>query len=813
MAEPARKLNLPKADDNKSDVVLLLPNTASLDGRSVTIDKVFIGQGLFIPKPDEYLPLKKGSSLAFEGNGLDIFKSANFSGKPVLKKSDSNDSRIAFTVPDLATLIRGDGVFSVKLTTWSNHNLTLQPSAIYSDKKEDEEEEENRNTSYADSSQANKAGEDAPAKNVVLPFRSKPVSVNDAKPGQKKVGASSKVESKKIASDEQAEDLYDQEEIQSNVEQQPLPETVKQSFELVGEYIDKNPTVIVNSAVRGEVLAGLKSGNLSNLSQEAHVALQASLSSQAISQTGSLSNQLQAASRIVRQQSEIVRAGGAISSSGTISGNLQTSTGGSGSISTAISGGGGSLNVTASAQTQVLGQNQNTGSPGTQGSVEESVLASSPTRGSGGQQINANLSKTSQAVGSQAPSSPARVAKAPPSVQQNMDIVGEEIYKNPGLIPNNETRQEILEGLGRGNVENLSPAGKENLQMALKDLGKQSANGQPTKQAQAAQDLQAYLGDEGELGQGQQPKTEEDGQFPGKGDVDGVGPKPPAGMENLAKNDANLGQKLGDISANKDKANTGPGSEKSLSRAGLGGGLGAAAPLASGGAAPAPLAAEGNEPASALAAPPQNPNDPAKSGQTDPDAKPAEDEDEDEDDQPAVPNFQNPAAQADNSPVLDAEIKEAATLVNHFINEQLLYWAIMAWSFSIVSFGLTILVGAILGDFLWALKKPLIKFAVGRIRLPLLKGDLFKRAGDKLADEIKFSYAVKANIIAMNSLAVLLIILIFLIFTGLLWASCNSYGAQFGAFISGFSEAYGSVCQAFKGGGGGGGGGGVTGSF
>lgn len=143
----------------------------------------------------------------------------------------------------------------------------------------------------------------------------------------------------------------------------------------------------------------------------------------------------------------------------------------------------------------------------------------------------------------------------------------------------------------------------------------------------------------------------------------------------------------------------------------------------------------------------------------------------------------------------------AERLANEVVNSYLMTLIVAAWASGLPTFGLTILLGAILGDILWLIKDRLIR-SVLKSNL----GFIAKFAHVKIEDlKINFSMAVKANIVALN-LAVVGIVLIFMSFFGVvLYAGCTS---PLGQTISSFTNykasilgglGYADVCKNFMG--------------
>lgn len=106
----------------------------------------------------------------------------------------------------------------------------------------------------------------------------------------------------------------------------------------------------------------------------------------------------------------------------------------------------------------------------------------------------------------------------------------------------------------------------------------------------------------------------------------------------------------------------------------------------------------------------------------------------------------------------EALIKQAADLVNPAMNGFLIDGAIWVWTFAIPTVGLSVLLGAFVGDLLFLLKKRLIESALSKVWLAqTIVGK--EVTADEIADEIQFSAGVKANVASMNAVSFLLVVL------------------------------------------------------
>ena len=149
------------------------------------------------------------------------------------------------------------------------------------------------------------------------------------------------------------------------------------------------------------------------------------------------------------------------------------------------------------------------------------------------------------------------------------------------------------------------------------------------------------------------------------------------------------------------------------------------------------------------------------------------------------------------------ELQKIIGLATKAANEPLLWIAGAIWVGALPTFGLSILLGALAGDILWAFKDKLFEMAAARF-LPTPE---LKALSKDVVKQIKLSAAVKANIIAMNLAVVAVIGLTLIVLLATTVTLCNNpvfYGAT---WLTGYSN----VCDAVKNVGSGGGVGTVSG--
>jgi len=115
-----------------------------------------------------------------------------------------------------------------------------------------------------------------------------------------------------------------------------------------------------------------------------------------------------------------------------------------------------------------------------------------------------------------------------------------------------------------------------------------------------------------------------------------------------------------------------------------------------------------------------------------------------------------------------AEISEAQDAVNKFINSYLSGIAWSLWGSALFDFGLSILIGAVVGDLLWLLKDWLLERALRTN--PLLSK--FKSIGLENI-KIKFGFQVKAHIVAFNLGVLAVIAAVLIIVITVLYGYCH----------------------------------------
>ncbi|HYV33704.1 MAG TPA: hypothetical protein VE973_02555, partial [Candidatus Limnocylindria bacterium] len=444
--------------EKSSSKAWVIPGPFPGDDR-IRVNYIYINKGpKFVPKNN--IPLKTGDVIKLVGPGMGLFEKAVFADLEPITYTERSDAIVSFTVPDLSETV-GDGkTFIFKLLSSGPAGIVqeIAPAGLYSVKKEKDGEKAKK--------QSDKRGQEGSTKQeegseVISELLNEAIGgVPEAFGRGLGIGAAASAAApaaKSFASAAQNQKKKDDASVEGHDDDATIQEdqppvfrgTEKEAFEVVGEYIDKNPQTISNNAVRTEVLAALQAGSVTNLSQEAHTALQGVVSSQTVSQTV---GQSQAAFAMVGRQVATTQT--------QVSGTAQVSV----EQSQSALGGGSSTQVevgqTSSGQSSASAQIQTEVS----GTVSDTVQGSAGATG----QVN---------------------------IRQSIEMVGEQLYKNPGLIASIDTqvRGDILEAMGSDNIGGLSAEAKTTLKTTLQNLSRESS-GQSSQIRTAAQQVQQNLG-------------------------------------------------------------------------------------------------------------------------------------------------------------------------------------------------------------------------------------------------------------------------------------------------------------------------------
>lgn len=592
---------------------------------------------------------------------------------------------------------------------------------------------------------------------------------------------------------EEPENFEIDEEIQTTAQ----PENITQSAELVGEYIDKNPGVIADLKLRQEVLGAL-SGNeaeiklkIGRLSSGARSVLEGVLSSKISGEvTQDWEIQLKTAGDTLRAELN-VSAQSNLAQSGSVTVN-STAQGGSSQIQT-------QANVSAR---QEVSSSVKADAP-TSVKAEVSAEAGKPSSGGANISFQNNIAAKVQAQNSapaglaennnQSAPVPDGISAAPKLSQgESKQAVGEFLSKNPQYFStaNKATQNEILNGLQNGNTENLSPEAKEAYAQTLKNLSQNQAVPSNVKQAadnliKPEENALPQTGNpeknkekkEGVLPENQEKNKEKDeekpkgqeildrlkkndlAQNPVKGlQAQGGLPKilggSPAPIPSAALSSDTKGEK-GVDGINQSAVNRRDGEKidqatepkkdipESLAKTGL---------------QDQKSGTDENQQGEV-----ENSEEKKETRENEEDAEAQQEEERqalaDSEFQDSLKESARQQARAKKAAALASKIKVVTAEANLALNTTLLEAATALWAAALPTLGISLLVGAVFGDFLWIFKGRLIRSVLN----PLLKTQELKAAGNEISKQIKFNLAVKLNILGMNLACGILIAIFVLI--------------------------------------------------
>ena len=494
-----------------------------------------------------------------------------------------------------------------------------------------------------------------------------------------------------------------------------------QNREMVGEYLSKKPEVItgpkVNGQIRTEVLGALASGNSANLSPAGRQSLRATI--KVLSQQGG------------GHPADVMAAAGQLNVSAE-----------SGSATAA----GSSVDGIAPAESEQGGGGAFGSQPGAEGKNEP---ASELPVGENDEQPNQEEQET-QPDGQKSPeenpqdaetpeeekSEPAKEEPKTPAEKEDGEPNGEKKPKeeNPESPAGEEKKPDDNTNAGNEPKEETPPAEPLPPQPEASEPGEPKGDiGEPINHIPGALDEPGAGGGAGGAGDGGNlPEEKPEPGAPGKGAPKGE-----------------VGAPLGNIPGSQGEGESGGGAP------GAQGGQEAGAPAKAGEGAGAGAGEKGGALGEGM-----GPNAASSIGG-----------------KPNLAGAAGAAASGDKA----ALIKQAVALVNPAMNDLLDEAAIWVWATSIPSFGLSILLGAIVGDFLWAFKKWLIKKVLEKVWIA--KTIVGKEISeDEIADQIQFSWGVKANIIAMNLIVAIVLAAIIFLFVAIFYAGCTISVAGFQTF-------------------------------
>ena len=447
--------------------VLSIPGSANPGGRTVRISSMSLGGRSFVPQKSKWIPVIKGQELIFFGSGLAVYDAAQFITEDgrvfatVRKMSGPKDPFFAFTAPDaLGSLSEGSFLW-LRLVNFNNSrfNVTIAPYLRYGAEEEKGEEKKSKETGGGGEqtpeeraraeafgkaamevfTEAGKQSIRAPLAGTAQGLKMAQGTSGSPKPAPAAqssgvTSAKSKIQTEEYDADvdvEGSQRISGEAEVGSSVQTtvRVSPETIKQSAEIVGEYIDKRPEIIAHAQTREKVLGALKTGNLGSLSAEEHANLRSAVKT-ITSAPGGVSAQIQTAANIVNTASSQIIAQAQVQGEAGVEAEAKVS---------------GEMKAAGQAEASAKGQ--------VGVSAEATVSAPSPSiTPAGGQSSGGGVA--GQSGGGM-------------SIKQSAEVVGEHLDKNPQIIPDSAARGRILNALADGNVENLSPDDKQTLLKAF----------------------------------------------------------------------------------------------------------------------------------------------------------------------------------------------------------------------------------------------------------------------------------------------------------------------------------------------------------
>jgi hypothetical protein len=762
--------------------VWAIPGSFNLGRRRIEVARIEVGDKIIHPTASGGIHLKSKDSVRFFGSGLDVYYRAEFLGEGsdavldrALITSQDNGAVISFTVPDFDNSVKDGGYFWLRLSSRSvpQANRTISPYLVYQI-EETKDQAEKRKVGEA----AGREGEggDAGARVVseilnagLGPIGAVAGTLAASSVGAKTIsksgtaGASSVV---KKATDEASGGGYDQTETEETISQ---PITSTSEVSTGGRTISESGTISSGGQTVG--------GGSTQISQ--------TISSGG---TAGASGTVTARERVSSAVSGGVAGGG--TTSGTTSVSSRTTAGGQTNTSAAVTG-----------QSSVTGQASVTGQRGGgAGGSSEAKVTGTANQGANLQGKAETKTEVSagQAGGSNQPptksSAPAQNQQGAPSTATGQAVGKSTISGTAGLGTTFGSGTNLKAPAGLGNMLKNSAALNLNI-----SSGGTSAP-QPVGKPSSSEDNQNKTAPAGE-GENEPPKEqppetpEEAPEASPKGDEGKnlLAPEPvaetaPKGEEKPASeaapgpvrparplNDTRVSSPLGPDALKRSPENK--PDQQSPNNAPVDGisrplnkeAPELSAPRAEGDGLPPAISREG-EPQSSRPSPSEpdlgadSKSAPLASRQT------AEGENE----TPKQAGGGSSAGTgtagalirgAGKKGVKGFDIAEAQPIANKAVNSALNDAAATIWAAAIPTFGLSILLGAIIGDILWLIKDWLAeKILSGN---PLLKAIPNLNLRDL---KIKFSLLIKLQIIAMNLIVAILVVL-FVVFV--MAAGCN----------------------------------------
>ena len=758
--------------------VWAIPGSFNLGRRRIEVARIEVGGKIIHPTASGGIHLKSKDTVRFFGSELNVYNRAEFLGEGsdavldrALITSQDNGAVISFTVPDFDNSIKDGGYFWLRLSSRNvpQANRTISPYLVYQIEEVKDQAERSR-AEEAAGREGEGGGAGARVVSEILNAGLGPIgavagTLAASAAGAKAistsgtVGASSAV---KKASDETSDGGYEQTETEETVSR---PITSTSEISTGGRTISESGTV----SSGGQTVGGGSTRIAQTISSGGTAGVSSTVSGGATG-GGTTSGTASVGSRTV--------AGGQTKASAAVSG--QASAIGQSSVTGQASGGaGGSSEAKV---TQTANQSANL-----RGSAEVKTEAGAGASAAGGQPSaksvapaqSAPSTATSQAVGKSTISGTAGLGttfgsgtnlKAPAglgSMLKNSAALNLNIASGGTAAPQ-PAETSSAGAKPSGNQNQIAPAGdgenkspKEQLPKTPDEAPEASPKGEEGKNLLAPEPV-AETAPKGE----EKPASEA-----------ALGPARPA----RSPNDTRVSSPLGPDALNRSPENRAEG-RQSPNAAPTGGPVdGISRP--SNRETPeslAPEAAEEGSPSGVSKEDKPQPLGSSPSG-SDLDA-----------DSKNLPLASRQAAEDRNGPdskqagggssartgaagalirgagkkgVKGFDIAEAQPIANKAVNTALNDAAVTIWAAAIPTFGLSILLGAIVGDILWLIKDWLAE--------KILSGNSLLKAipNLNLRDlKIKFSLLVKLQIIAMN-LAVAILVVLFVVFV--MAAGCN----------------------------------------
>ena len=565
-------------------------------------------------------------------------------------------------------------------------------------------------------------------------------------------------------------------EISTQTQVRAAPETIRQSAELVGEYIDKNPETIEHTQTREKVLGALKSGDLSGLSAEEHASLQSTVKTIASSSGGAEIAQLKSAARMVGSESASIQA----EMQNEASAEVQAKTGGGLAPASAPVDKRMEFKQSAELVGEYLYKNsQLVPDTAARGRILEALgKGSLESLSESDKKLLVNVVKPAAT----APSQPAKLQAA----MQTVADVAEGKAKLPSGLAQSPRPVGPLEA--QTARKEKEPVESEESKKQEQRISKAEVPEQRPQQlteaassAEMAEKLKVMKGLEGQLSKVPSPQAQ-------KSSVDGVQGRLPATGE--AVSSLRASEFASGATQQSSESERKLESEQKLEESGVGlpptdleeGAVPEGPQEGLGGQPQAPGAPRPGRGEPIAPAPPVGPalqkQAEEEAEKKKPEEKPGEEAQAPEEEIPEETQRAEEARQIAQDPrgLKSFNQKEAEVLLNKEVNAVLNKVAIGVWATAIETVFLTVLLGAIIGDIIWifgpkviASSSKLASWAAKKFpKMP--KG--FREKVDISSVKLKLSLGVKAHIAAMNAVVLLIAGLIFLLVAAL-WGVCN----------------------------------------